>query len=67
MKGINKEYTFIQMRTIVVCLYTSCNIGGINMECVQVSTDLLDWPKILIDIKIQDRIKVSMGLPTDLA
>lgn len=39
--------TFIDMGTIMISLYYSGRIGGVDMESVESGTDVLDWSNVL--------------------
>ena len=40
--------TFVEVGAVVVGFYASAGIGGVDMEGVEVGTDLFDWGEVLL-------------------
>lgn len=40
--------TFIYMRAVVIGFDAALGIGGVDVEGIEMSTDLLEWCKILV-------------------
>ena len=40
--------TFINMRAVVVGFDAAFGIGGVDVEGIEVGTDLLEWCKVLV-------------------
>jgi len=39
--------TFVQVGAVVVRLDAAAGVGGVDVECIQMSTDLLDGAEVL--------------------
>jgi len=46
-RGERGAGTFVQVGAVVVRLDAAAGVGGVDVECIQMSTDLLDGAEVL--------------------